>query len=308
MIEVDALSIQYGNFHAIEGVSFNIQSGEVVGLLGHNGAGKTTIMKALTGFLEPTSGAVRIQDKDVQKHLTETQKLIGYLPENCPTYPEMLVIEYLEYVAELRGMAQSQIGDKVAQAIHRTHLEEKALALISTLSRGYRQRVGVAQAILHEPSILILDEPTNGLDPNQIEDMRSLIRELSMKSTVILSTHILQEVSAVCERVLILNRGRLALDARLDDLGGQDALELVTNAELHSLEQALEGLTNKGDIRLEGSLDGTFEYRIQSNKKGAAPDIARRIVERGIALHSLSPRRRSLESVFQDVSSGSAQE
>ena len=200
MIEVKNLVRKYGEFAAVDDVSFEIANGEVVGLLGHNGAGKTTIMKMLTGFLEPSFGSVKIDGLDVQSSPTKLQSEMGYLPESLPIYPELTVVAYLEYAARLRDVDPRVC---VRKAIESTGLDEKALDLVSTLSRGYKQRVGVAQAILHEPKFLVLDEPTNGLDPNQIQQMRDLIRSLSEVATVILSTHIMQEVSAVCDLSLI---------------------------------------------------------------------------------------------------------
>ncbi|MCI5219889.1 MAG: ABC transporter ATP-binding protein, partial [Candidatus Electrothrix sp. LOE2] len=190
MINVEHLTRKYGDFTAVDDVSFAIGQGEIVGLLGHNGAGKTTIMKMMTGFLEPTKGNITVDDLDVGRNRREIQKKIGYLPENCPVYPEMTVLEYLEYSAALHGVAEQDRPALIREAVARTALEAKATKPLSTLSRGYRQRTGVAQAILHKPDILILDEPTNGLDPTQIQHMRTLIRELAETSTVIISTHI----------------------------------------------------------------------------------------------------------------------
>ncbi len=194
MIQVEEITRNYGDFVAVDGVSFEISRGEIVGFLGHNGAGKTTVMKMLTGFLEPTSGTIRVDGLDIEESRSEVQEKIGYLPENCPVYPEMTVIDCLEFAAELHGVAQSSRLELVRKAIEDTDLVAKAAQPINTLSRGYRQRVGVAQAILHAPQILILDEPTSGLDPFQIRHMRDLIKRLAETSTVIHSTHILQEV------------------------------------------------------------------------------------------------------------------
>ena len=192
MIQVENLTRRYGDFTAVDDVSFSIGRGEIVGLLGHNGAGKTTIMKMLTGFLEPTAGTITIDGLAIGRDTTAIQSRIGYLPENCPVWPEMTVIDYLDYQANLHGLPEGQRKAAIAKAIRRTALKEKATSPIQTLSRGYRQRVGVAQAILHDPDIVILDEPTNGLDPTQIRHMRDLIRELAQTATVIVSTHILQ--------------------------------------------------------------------------------------------------------------------
>jgi ABC-2 type transport system permease protein len=217
MIQIDHLTRRYGEFVAVDDVSFRIDHGEVVGLLGHNGAGKTTIMKMMTGFLEPTSGSIRVENLEIGRDTRAIQSRIGYLPENCPLYPEMTVIDYLDFQASLHGLGADQRDHAIAQSIRRTALLDKATQAIQTLSRGYRQRVGVAQAILHDPDIVILDEPTNGLDPTQILHMRELIHELAKTATVIVSTHILQEVQAVCDRVLILRAGRLVVDSRLGE-------------------------------------------------------------------------------------------
>ena len=224
MIAAKNLTRTYGTFTAVDRVSFTIDEGEIVGLLGHNGAGKTTIMKMLTGFLEPDSGSVSIYGHDIQEERSVAQSYIGYLPENCPLYPDMTVAAFLDYAAELKGLSEFEKPAAICEAIDATELGEKVMSPISSLSRGYRQRVGVAQAILHNPKIVILDEPTNGLDPSQIKHMRALIERLAKNATVILSTHILQEVAAVCGRVIIVNRGKLALDSALAGLGGAGGL------------------------------------------------------------------------------------
>ena len=201
MIEAQRLTRRYGDFLAVADVSFAIDAGEIVGLLGHNGAGKTTIMKMLTGYLEPSAGAVQVDGVTVESAPLSVQASLGYLPESLPLYPELSVVDYLEYAARLRGVDPRKA---VHKAIASTELESKALDPISTLSRGFKQRVGVAQAILHEPKFLILDEPTNGLDPSQTQHMRALIQRLAQSATVILSTHIMQEVDAICGRAIIL--------------------------------------------------------------------------------------------------------
>ena len=216
MIVAKNLTRNYGAVTAVDDVSLKIEAGEIVGLLGHNGAGKTTIMKMLTGFLEPTAGSVEINGHDMESARSLAQSCVGYLPENCPLYPEMSVVEFLDYAAELKGVSDDDRPKAIKEAIAATELGDKAMEPISSLSRGYRQRIGVAQAILHKPNIVILDEPTNGLDPSQIKHMRDLIKRLAENATVILSTHILQEVAAVCGRVIVVNRGRVALDFCLE--------------------------------------------------------------------------------------------
>ena len=218
MIDVLSLSRRYGRNIAVEDVSFQIGDNEIVGLLGHNGAGKTTIMRMLSGYLEPSAGSVTIAGLTLASQAKTIQRGLGYLPENLPIYPDMMVADYLDYAATLKGIAPAHKKLAVSQAIAATDLGKRALDNIATLSRGLKQRVGVAQAILGRPRLLILDEPTNGLDPQQTEHMRSLIRQLARQATVILSTHIMQEVDAICDRVLVLREGRLILDRRLDSL------------------------------------------------------------------------------------------
>lgn len=304
MIRINQLSRHYGDFKAVDDVSFEIQPGEVVGLLGHNGAGKTTIMKMITGFLEPTSGSIYVDDLAIGTNTQAIQTRIGYLPENCPVWPEMTVIDYLEYQASLHGVPKHQQSAAVAKAIQRTSLQDKATASIQTLSRGLRQRVGVAQAILHEPDIIILDEPTNGLDPTQIHQMRALIRELSQSATVILSTHILQEVQAVCERVLIMRAGKLAIDSRLDALQtGQHLLLAVDNDKAANYLKKVDGVSQvKRAERTanQSESNGQVHYVLEADAT-LAPNVAAAVQNAGDKLFYLQPEKRNLDSVFADV-------
>ena len=297
MIQVEHLTRRYGPFTAVDDVSFTIGNGEVVGLLGHNGAGKTTIMKMITGYLEPTAGTVRIDDLEVGRDTRAIQARIGYLPENCPVWPEMTVIDYLDYQAALHGVPDARRPRAVAEAIRRTALKDKATAAIQTLSRGYRQRVGVAQALLHAPDIIILDEPTNGLDPTQIRHMRELIRELAKTATVIVSTHILQEVQAVCERVLILRAGRLVVDSRIDALRTGSGLQIEVEGDP---QPALAGLPAVTAITAGGRHDGRSRYRLDA-PLDAAPAVADALSRAGVRLHALMPLQRDLETVFAEV-------
>jgi len=297
MITVAHLTRRYGDFPAVDDVSFTINPGEVVGLLGHNGAGKTTIMKMITGYLEPTAGSVRIDDLEVGRDTRAIQQRIGYLPENCPLWPEMTVIDYLDYQAGLHGIAADKRDRAVALAIHRTALDTKAAAPIHILSRGYRQRVGVAQAILHAPDIIILDEPTNGLDPTQIRHMRDLIRALARRATVIVSTHVLAEVQAVCERVLILRAGRLAVDSRIRDLQQSDGLLVTVDGDASASFRAVPGVKGIADHRRQ---DGHHFYHLDAPPE-AAPDVAEAVGRQGLHLYALQPQRRDLETVFAEV-------
>lgn len=303
MIKIENLTRSYGDFKAVDDVSFTLQRGEVVGLLGHNGAGKTTIMKVLTGFLEPSAGRVMIDRYDLTIQRQLAQRLIGYLPENCPVYPEMTVVDFLEYQATMHGIPEAQRLAAVRKAIMRTELEPKAMHIIGTLSRGYRQRVGVAQAILHEPGILILDEPTNGLDPTQIQHMRLLIRELAQNAIVLLSTHILQEVEATCDRVLIIRNGKLALDTRLNELDANQHLIIDVNAVPEKVENLFKGVHGINAIRyLPSSTDGRHQYRLEATDIiNNTPQIAQKILASGLKLYRLQPERRNLETVFGEI-------
>jgi ABC-2 type transport system ATP-binding protein len=305
MIVVEKVARHYGQFVAVNDVSFSIERGEVVGLLGHNGAGKTTLMKMITGYLEPHAGRIGINGKSIIENPLEVQKLIGYLPESSPLYPDMTVVGYLEYVCDLRGILGAARPVAIRKAIHRTHLGAKAQDLISTLSRGYRQRLGVAQAIVHEPEILILDEPTNGLDPSQIQDMRTLIRELSKTTTVILSTHILQEVQAMCDRVIVIQNGSLAIDSSLEALQQGSRIRVVTDKEPDIVCPALDRIDGVSGVDVISGVKGKYTYSLALARDAdgslLVPLVAKHIVQAEWSLFELVIERRTLEAVFQDV-------
>lgn len=308
MITVEHLTRSYDSVKAVDDVSFTIGPGEVVGLLGHNGAGKTTIMKMITGYLEPSEGRVLIDGLDMETDRRTIQALIGYLPENCPIYPEMTVAGYLQYIAALHGVKAEHMGERLVATLERTGLMDRATQLIGTLSRGYRQRVGVAQAILHQPKIIILDEPTNGLDPTQIQHMRSLIRELSNQATLIISTHILQEVQAVCDRVIIIQHGKKALDAKLATLSaGQRLLVTTDRAEAGEVLKAVAGVTGVESMDTEA---GRFCFALSTNQpaEGLAPTVATAITQKGWSLYGLSPEAKSLERVFSEINMAAGRE
>jgi ABC-2 type transport system ATP-binding protein len=308
MIAVQEISRRYGALKAVDRVSFAIGRHEIVGLLGHNGAGKTTIMKMLTGFLEPSSGQITIADLDLASRRRAAQRRIGYLPENCPLYPDLSVLEHLEYHASLHGIPSRQRAAAIRRAVARTELGAKAMAPVATLSRGYRQRLGVAQAILHEPPILILDEPTNGLDPSQIQHMRALIRELARQATVIISTHILQEVEAVCSRVLIMRGGRLALDRRLDALGDAPRLLVTLDRPLSEVNETLSALTGVSGVAHLGDAGAHRRFALETDDaRRLAPLVAQTAAEKGWALYQLTPERRDLEALFGTISAGGSE-
>ena len=296
MIEVSQISRRYGTLHAVDDVSFSIGPGEIAGLLGHNGAGKSTIMKMLTGFLEPTSGRIRIDGLDIQQNPVKTRSLIGYLPENCPLYPEMRVMEYLCYQAALKGIPPHVQEQQALEVIRQTQLCEKGTSPIRTLSRGQRQRVGVARALLGEPEILILDEPTNGLDPSQITQMRQLIRNAAERATVLVSTHILQEVEAVCDRVLILRDGKLVVDQPLDELQRSNRLRVVVDQPGDAAREVLEKIAPLHSDDECYLLDFTGEEVTEVARK-----VSSGLAKARIDLLELRPVRESLQSLFRDA-------
>lgn len=310
MIEVQNLSRNYGTLKAVDDVSFRIEGQQVVGLLGPNGAGKTTIMKMLSGYLEPSAGTVRIDGINLAEDARSIQQRLGYLPESLPVYPDMMVADYLDYAATIKGIPEETRQGAVREAIAATELQTRVLDPIKNLSRGLRQRVGVAQAILGRPQLLILDEPTNGLDPTQTEHMRELIRKLAEDAVVILSTHIMQEVDAVCDRALILRDGQLALDANLEDLRDTRNLLLKASAHNTNLATSLQQRPEVAGVELLSEDTGGCQWRIELNDGGdrdaAAHDIARCVLDAGCELYQLSPQLRDLQTVFQEVSEGGA--
>ena len=309
MIHVQNLTRTYGSVQAVDDVSFTIQPGEIVGLLGHNGAGKTTIMKMMTGFLEPTSGSISVEQLQMARDRRAIQARIGYLPENCPLYPDMTVVDYLAYLAALHGVAGNRLGKLLRLTLERTALMDKAEEQIATLSRGYRQRVGVAQALLHQPGILILDEPTNGLDPTQIQHMRSLLLELARESTLIVSTHILQEVEAVCDRVIILQQGRKVVDTRLDALRVGKRL-LVTVEDRDDPAAWLAGLPGVTVVDREESANGQVCLFLSGTQapEEMAPKVATAVVKQGLQLFRLETETPSLEKIFREINTAAGRE
>jgi ABC-2 type transport system ATP-binding protein len=301
MIEIEHLTRDYDGYLAVDDVSFTIEKGEIAGLLGHNGAGKTTIMKMISGYLEPSSGRIEIDGMDIAKHRTDVQRRIGYLPETLPIYPEMTVADYLDYAARLKGLPAVTVRDEIRRVVAATDIGPRLLAPIATLSRGYKQRLGVAQAILGNPRLLILDEPTNGLDPTQTQHMRDLIKTLASDATVILSTHIMQEVDAICDRVLILRSGELALDASLDELRHSNRLVVASDIDSAAARELLLPLEGVEDLAPAG------EGRYLLTLGGGDPDavcnrVATALVEGCHGLYELRREQRDLESVFREVS------
>ncbi len=306
MIDVTDLTKSYGPVHALRGVSFHIADGEIVGLLGPNGAGKTTIIKILTGYLQPDGGTVRVNGLDVLEHTRKVQAEIGYLPETAPLYPELSVQAYLKMMADLRQIPEGEQLARISEAVYATGIEEALARPIGHLSKGFRQRVGLAQAILHKPRLLILDEPTVGLDPTQIVEIRHLIRRLARHSTILFSTHILSEVEALCDRAIILINGEVRADARLSELAAATDAVLVLSeaqAEAHDALRTLAGVLGVEPFQAAGGYAG---YRIVSNPAvTTGNDLGPAIYDLARAhdwpVRELRPDVRTLESVFNEL-------
>lgn len=300
MITIRNLTRHYGSTVAVSDVSTDIQRGEIVGLLGHNGAGKTTVMKILTGFLDATSGTVKVDGLEIGDHRTEVQQRIGYLPENAPLYEEMSVQAYLETIAALRGVEGDEVISRVAEALEATDLLDRVDAPISTLSKGLRQRVGIAQAIVHRPDVLVLDEPTNGLDPTQIQSIRALVRKLGTQSTILLSTHILQEIEAVCDRVLVMIKGQLVADAPLASLLDSQRVALTFTTPQPDAPKGLGGVDGVTEVIADDSTGCSWVVRWH----GEAPPVQALIDAchaKGWGLAAIAPEQRTLEGVFADL-------
>jgi ABC-2 type transport system ATP-binding protein len=301
MIEAHDLSRRYGDFTAVDGVSFTAADHEILGMLGPNGAGKTTTLRMITGFLPPTAGRVTVAGRDLFESPTEVRRHLGYLPENVALYPEMRVDEYLGYRASLEGMTGSEARTAVGEAVERCMAEEVRHQIIGTLSKGFRQRVGLATAILHRPSVLVLDEPTVGLDPKQIISIRELIRELGRERTLLLSTHILPEVELICDRVIIMDRGRIAAEGTPDSLRqswvGNPGLRVTLKDAPAEAPATFERIDGVVAVRLGAGGPGSFVLECD---RAADPRerVFRAAVERGWVLLELALERPSLEDVF----------
>lgn len=304
MIKVENLSKAYGLTQALKDVSFQVNPGEIVGLLGPNGAGKSTTIKILTGYLHPDSGTVMVNDLDVLTHPQEVQKQIGYLAENTPLYPDLSVQSYLKLMADIRDIPAEQQPRLISEAIIATGLVDHRARPIAHLSKGLRQRVGLAQAILHKPRLLILDEPTVGLDPTQIVEIRHLIRRLADHSTILFSSHILSEVEAVCDRVIILINGEVRADARLNELAMTTNAILVLGDHRDDAPKKLSGLEGVEQVEAFQSPDGFPAYRIisQTDICPAVYEVARR---ENWALRELRRDVITLESVFNRLATAS---
>jgi ABC-2 type transport system ATP-binding protein len=311
MIEVEGLTKDYGATRAVDQVSFTVRKGEVLGFLGPNGAGKSTTMKMLTCYLAPTAGRARVAGKDVFEESLEVRRRIGYLPEDTPIYRDMTVLEYLQFAADVRQMDSSKIAGRIREIGGRCGLGDVAGKLVGELSKGYRQRVGLAQAMLHDPDILILDEPTSGLDPNQIVEIRSLIKEIGREKTVILSTHILPEVQATCSRIVIISGGKLVADGTPEDLRGRErgTRYRVSVEKNGSAPEAVRDRLAKlaGVARCEAVTGetGSLSFAIDAAESAdLRKTIFRTAVDNQWTLLELARESASLEDVFRHLTTG----
>ena len=311
VVSVEAVGRTYGQFTALQDVSFSIESGEIVGLLGPNGAGKSTTMKILTGYLAPTTGRVTVCGHSVLDDPIAVRSNIGYLPESAPVYQEMRVKNYLDFIARSRGLGQAERARAVGATIEECGLSERTTQRISTLSKGYRQRVGLAQALLHQPKFLILDEPTSGLDPNQKRDMRAIIRRIGATRTVLLSTHILPEVELTCDRVMIINRGRLVADGATKTIltgGTEYSLTLGFGAgKVDTTEGALRTEIEKMDhvisVAAAAPVNEVVRLTVRTSEDIRA-DLFGWAVRQGHVLVELATDKRNLEDVFERLTLG----
>jgi ABC-2 type transport system ATP-binding protein len=310
MISVNGVTKNYGSFCAVNNISFTIRKGEITGLLGPNGAGKTTTLRMLTCYLRPTSGKITLGDYLVDENPREVKRMIGYLPESAPLYADMLVYDYLVYVGKIHAIQGEARIREIAATCGITEVMHKN---ISELSKGYRQRVGLAHAMIHDPEILILDEPTSGLDPNQIIEIRGLIREIGKTKTVILSTHILSEVEATCDRVIIIDRGSLVADSRMSDItsGHNKKARLmvrVKGADFTALSTALKGLPGAGSVTEATDPDGlTAAIVATESTEDLRPAAYAAVRDRGWTLYELSREHETLEHVFRQLTKGGLQ-
>jgi ABC-2 type transport system ATP-binding protein len=315
IVEARLLRKNYGPTRAVEDISFSISRGEVVGFLGPNGAGKSTTMKMLTGYLRPTSGSAFVAGIDVAQDPLAAKRLIGYLPENAPLYDEMMVVDFLNFVADMRGVSGPARQERLREICRRCGLMEVLGKNIGQLSKGYRQRVGLAQAMVHDPDLLILDEPTSGLDPNQIVEIRELIKELGREKTVILSTHILPEVQASCGRIIIINKGKLVADDTPEVLTGADRRAVVrlivksrngTPLAEGDVRSALSSVPGVAAVeRADGEGDGTLGFRIRAaGSLDPREGIFHAAVKGSFVLLDLHRERVSLEDTFRQLTLG----
>ena len=306
MITVENLSKSYAAKSAIEGVSFQVEKGEILGFLGPNGAGKTTTMRIVTGFMPATEGTVKVDGFDVFENPIDVRRRIGYLPENPPLYLEMTVAGYLRFVAKIKGVPKENIDSEVKRVMERVSISDVRERIIAKLSKGYKQRVGLAQALLNDPPVMILDEPTIGLDPKQIHEVRELVKDLAGNHTVVLSTHILPEVEQTCHRVVIINKGKIvAVDTPQNlrsQLQGAERVSLEVQGPVSEITTKLKAMPGVVDVRKIADSDGRHRFQVEGElRKDIRSDLARTIVQNGWGLYELQSSTMSLEDIFLEL-------
>jgi ABC-2 type transport system ATP-binding protein len=312
MVRLERLAKRFGPVHAVEEVSFAVARGEVLGFLGPNGAGKSTTMRMLTGFIAPTAGTAEVMGFDVVRQPIEVKRRVGYLPEGAPLYGDMTVLAFLRFVAEMRGLRGAEGARRIDAAVGRTQLEEVAHRPIETLSKGFKRRVGLAQAIMHDPPVLVLDEPTDGLDPNQKHGVRRLIAEMAGDKAIVISTHILEEVEAICTRAVVIARGRVVADARPDELKRRsrhhNAVRLTVNANLQpKLRPMLAGLPGVRAVEAVGAVNGVATLLAVPEPGGRIIHEVGELVRRsGLEVDEITVEQGRLDDVFRDLTAGAA--
>lgn len=320
MISIKNLNKYYGSFHALKGISFNVDNNEIVGILGPNGAGKSTTLRILTGFLNPSSGEALIDGKSILEESRNIKKIIGYLPESAPLYNDMVAYDYLMYTAGVQEVANEKINERMEYVVNVCSLKDVIYKPIGTLSKGYKQRVGLAGAIIHNPKILILDEPTNGLDPNQIVEIRELIKTLGKEKIVLLSTHILSEVEASCQRVIIINKGNIILDSPTSEVVAKQGLQCVINLTIKTsdntdysdgnhIEEKIKSLARVQSIKVENIENNIKRISIVMNKslndeKDEREIIYKLIKSTDCIIYEMTKEKEDLESVFMTLTKG----
>ena len=313
MISVKNLTKYYGDFQALKGISFEIKSGEIVGILGPNGAGKSTTLRILTCYFNPTSGDAIIDGKSILDEENNVKKIIGYLPESAPLYNDMCVFDYLVYMANIQELERSKLNERLHYVVNVCGLKEVISKPIGELSKGYKQRVGLAGAIIHDPKILILDEPTNGLDPNQIVEIRELIKELGKEKTVLVSTHILSEVEATCSRAIIINKGNIIADDTPENLslnfGNNDKsstikISIKTNDNIESVKEKLLSVSDIYKVEIEDNFNNIKELTIYSNSEEPRDEIYRFIKSTDWIIYEMTRVKENLETVFHILTKG----
>lgn len=304
-IVVENISKHYGPQKAVDDVSFTVKTGEILGFLGPNGAGKSTTMRAITCYLAPNEGDIRVGGLSIHEAPESIKSKIGYLPESNPLYTEMPVIEYLKFIAEIHGVPRDKVHGRIREMVEVCGLEGEKHKKIGELSKGYRQRVGLAQALIHDPEVLVLDEPTTGLDPNQIVEIRELIRKIGKEKTVILSSHILAEVEATCDRILIINKGKIVADGTSGELRkkaeGREILRVgIENGEVNEVFRALQGLSSVDLVSFVTKSDGLYEVHSKTSMSSKR-EVFQLCVDKGWFLTELTPTETKLEDIFREL-------